>query len=258
MKANFDASMRQVLRHEGGYVDHPKDPGGATNLGITRATLAEYRGRPVTKQEVRDLTVTEAIKIYRSRYAGVIRYDDLPSGLDHVTLDPAINSGPSRGVKWLQKGLGVKADGSVGKDTLAAARGSNVPVAIQRACAARMGFLKGLKTWGTFGKGWSRRVAEVEAFSMKLAVGVSTFQSVATAESAKAKAKAHREKQTSVGTAGGATAGSAWGLDQIPQEVIVGVALLAVAAVVMLMGQARHNANRAAAYEELMKESKNV
>lgn len=258
MRANFDASMRQVLKHEGGYVDHPKDPGGATNLGITRATLADYRGRPVSKQEVMNLTVTEAIEIYRKKYAGVIRYNDLPSGLDHVTLDPAINSGPKRGAQWLQKGLGVKADGKIGKDTLAAARGSNVPQVIQRACAIRMGFLRGLKTWGSFGKGWSRRVAEVEAFSMKLAVGSSNYQSLATTEAVKAKATAHREKQSSAGVAGGGATGTAFGLDQIPQEIIVAVALAAVLAVIMLIGQARHNANRAAAYEDLMKEKDDV
>lgn len=258
MKVNFPVSMKQILRHEGGYVDHPRDPGGATNLGITRATLADYRGRPVSKQEVRDLTVDEAIEIYRRKYAAAIRYNDLPSGLDHVTLDPAINSGPSRGVKWLQKALGVKADGKIGDGTLAKARGSNVPQVIQRACALRMGFLRGLKTWGDFGKGWSRRVAEVEAFSMKLAVDPSSLRSIATTESVKAKAKAHREKQTSVGTAGGATTGSAFGIDQIPSEIIVIVALVAVAVVVMLVGQARHNANRAEAYENLLKEPSNV
>ena len=171
MKSNFDKSMRQILQHEGGYVDHPKDPGGATNLGITKATLEKFRGRSVTKQEVRNLTVSEAIDIYRANYANVVAYDDLPSGLDHVTLDPAINSGPSRGIRWLQSAIGAKADGRMGNETLKAARNANAPKAIKKACAIRMGFLRGLRTWGTFGKGWSRRVAEVEAFSMKLAVG---------------------------------------------------------------------------------------
>lgn len=256
MKSNFDVSMRQILKHEGGYVDHPRDPGGATNLGITRATLAEYRGRTVSKQEVRELTVAEAIAIYRSRYANAIRYDDLPSGLDHVTLDPAINSGPKRGSQWLQKGLGVKADGKIGKDTLAAARGSNVPQVIQRACAARMGFLRGLKTWGDFGKGWSRRVAEVEAFSMKLALGNQTFKDLAPIEAAKAQKAATREKQATAIPAVPAAGG--FSLDQVPNEVIVIVALAAVAAVLLLIGQARHNANRAAAYEALMKETNDV
>jgi lysozyme family protein len=251
MKANFDASMRQILKHEGGYVDHPRDPGGATNLGITIGTLSEFRRRKVTKAEVKALTVTEAIDIYRSRYAGVIQYDSLPSGLDHVTLDPAINSGPSRGAKWLQKALGVKADGQIGKETLTKARSTNVPKTIQAACAARMGFLRGLKTWGTFGKGWSRRVAEVEAFSMKLAVGVQTYEDLAPLEAAKAQKKATVEKQSTAVPAGGAAAGG-YSLDSIPQEVIVIVALAAVAVVVMLLGQARHNANRAAAYKALM------
>lgn len=255
MKANFDASMRQYLKHEGGYVDHPRDPGGATNLGITQKTLADWRGRPVTKAEVKALTVAEAINIYRHKYAGVIKYDQLPSGLDHVTLDPAINSGPKRGAQWLQSALGVKADGRIGDETLAKARKANVPQVIQKACAIRMGFLRGLKIWGTFGKGWSRRVAEVEAFSMKLAVGVETFRELAPQEAAKAQKVAKGEKQaTAIPTAGAA---GGFSLDSIPQEVIVIVALAAVAVVVMLIGQARHSANRAAAYEALMKETAN-
>lgn len=256
MKANFDASMRQCLKHEGGYVDHPKDPGGATNLGITQATLADWRRRPVTKAEVKNLTVAEAIDIYHQKYAGVIKYDQLPSGLDHVTLDPAINSGPSRGAKWLQGALGVKADGKIGNSTLAKARSANVPQVIRKACAIRMGFLRGLKIWGTFGKGWSRRVAEVEAFAMKLAVGIETFRELAPREVVKAQKTAKSEKRATAvpvaGTAGG------FSLDSIPQEVIVIVALAAVAVVIMLIGQARHSADRAAAYEALMKETANA
>lgn len=256
MKANFDASMRQCLKHEGGYVDHPRDPGGATNLGITQATLADWRRRPVTKAEVKALTVAEAIDIYRHKYAGVIKYDQLPSGLDHVTLDPAINSGPKRGAQWLQSALGVKADGKIGDGTLAKARSANVPQVIQKACAIRMGFLRGLKIWGTFGKGWSRRVAEVEAFAMKLAVGNEVFRELAPQEAVKAQKVAKGEKQaTAIPTAAGA---GGFSLDSIPQEVIVIVALAAVAVVIMLIGQARHSANRAAAYEALMKETPNA
>ena len=161
---NYRPCLDHVLRWEGGFVDHPKDPGGATNLGITRATLQRHRGRHVTVKDVRALQLSEAAEIYRAGYWMPVRGDDLPKGLDLVAFDAGVNSGPARGAKWLQAGLRVSADGRVGPQTLKAARNAPDTVAvIQRACAARMGFLQRLGTWSTFGRGWSRRVADTEA-----------------------------------------------------------------------------------------------
>lgn len=167
--SNFSACLEHVLAHEGGYVDHPKDPGGATNMGITRNTLAAWRGRSVSKDEVRNLTKTEAAAIYRANYWTPVGGDDLPAGLDYVAFDGAVNSGVSRGAKWVQGALGVNQDGKVGPQTISAAHRLDPRVAINRACDARMNFLRSLGTWGTFGRGWTRRVDDVRAAALAMA-----------------------------------------------------------------------------------------
>jgi hypothetical protein len=116
----FAACLEEVLWHEGGYADNPRDPGGATNLGITIATLGEWRGRAVTKADVKALTREEAAAIYRARYWKRVRGDALPAGLDLAVFDFAVNSGPARAVKALQRELGVAQDGLVGPVTLGA------------------------------------------------------------------------------------------------------------------------------------------
>lgn len=168
MKQNFDAILEKVFKHEGGYVDHPKDPGGATNMGITFATLQRWRGKPITKQDVRNLTKREAADIYRAYYWNVIKGDDLPSGIDAFIMDYGVNSGPSRAVIHLQEILKVGQDGKVGPITIEAARKANAASVVDQLSARRMRFLKGLSTWGTFGRGWERRVNEVTAFSKSL------------------------------------------------------------------------------------------
>lgn len=167
MRKNFKSIMKVIFAHEGGYVDHPSDPGGATNLGITIGTLSSWRGRKVTKEEVRKLTRTEAWGIYEKNYWTPVRGNELPSGYDMVAMDAAVNSGVSRGVKWMQRGVGVKADGKVGPATLIAVRNGGV-IGIKNACLHRMGFLQGLTNWKVFGKGWGRRVAETEAKAVTL------------------------------------------------------------------------------------------
>lgn len=166
---SFETALGAVLRHEGGYVDHPRDPGGATNMGITRATLAAFRGRPVTKAEVRGLTADEAGRIYRERYWNAVRGDELPAGVDLAVFDAAVNSGPSRAIRWLQGALALARDGRMGPATLAAARMAEPGALIRSFSAARLAFLRGLPTWPEFGRGWRRRVAETEAAALALA-----------------------------------------------------------------------------------------
>lgn len=243
MKVNFAIVLPKVLVHEGGWADHPKDPGGATMKGITIGTYRAYKRREVTKQELRNISDAEVADIYRTGYWDKVQGDALPSGLDYVAFDPAVNSGPARGARWLQQALGVTADGAVGPGTLAAARAAKPVPVIQRACAIRMGFLKGLKTWGTFGKGWSRRVADVEAFAVKMAAGVA----VAKAQAEPARAAASRDTKATAAPA--AAGGGSFTLDGIPDWGLVVVGVVAVVAIVALLGQARHNRARAAAYE---------
>lgn len=168
--SRFMACLAEILKHEGGYVDHPDDPGGATNLGITHKTLASWRGRPVTKQDVRDLTVTEASAIYRARYWNPVRGDSLPPGVDLAVFDFAVNSGPAKATMVLQSVLGVADDGVIGPITLAAlARAPGPATVIIGVCDARLAFLRRLSTWPTFGRGWTRRVSEVSAAGLKAA-----------------------------------------------------------------------------------------
>jgi lysozyme family protein len=159
---SFSAALDEVLRHEGGYADHPLDPGGATNFGITQATLSAVRGRPVSKAEVMALRRETVAPIYRQRYWNVIRGDELPAGLDLALFDLAVNSGPGRAIKLLQGCLGVGADGALGPRTLEAVRSAVSADLINALCAARLTFLKRLATWPVFGRGWARRVAAIE------------------------------------------------------------------------------------------------
>ena len=168
MRENFDACLREVLRHEGGWSDHPKDPGGATMKGVTLATYRQWKPG-ATKDDLRRITDDELGRIYRRGYWDIVKGDDLPAGLDLVAFDAAVNSGPSRGAKLLQAGLGIKQDGKIGPLTIAAAAKADAPAAINRACDARLGFLRSLKTWGTFGKGWTRRVSDVRATALLMA-----------------------------------------------------------------------------------------
>lgn len=161
-EARFAACVADVLRHEGGYVDHPADPGGCTNHGITRATLAAWRRKPVTCAAVAALDGAEARAIYRAHYWNAVRGDDLPSGLDLVVFDAAVNSGRRRAVSWLQQAVGAEPDGAIGPRTLAAVRAVNDrPALIRRLCALRLDFLRRLPTWPDFGRGWQRRVDAV-------------------------------------------------------------------------------------------------
>ena len=168
MKENFAACLAETLRHEGGWSDHPKDPGGATMKGVTLDTYRRWRPG-ATKAQLRAITDAEVAAIYRKGYWDAVNADDLPAGLDLVAFDGAVNSGPSRGAKWLQAGVGAKQDGKIGPATIAAARAYDTRTAVNRACDARLAFLKTLGTWPTFGKGWSRRVASVRSTALAMA-----------------------------------------------------------------------------------------
>jgi lysozyme family protein len=167
--ACFEPALTCVLKHEGGYSDHPADPGGATCMGITRAVLAEWRGHPVTKAEIRALGRAEAGQIYRQRYWDAVSGDALPAGLDLAVFDFAVNSGPSRAVRALQRTLGVAADGRIGPKTLRALAACDPVEAVARLSALRLAFLGALSTFPVFGRGWTERVREVEAEARKMA-----------------------------------------------------------------------------------------
>ncbi|MDR7036095.1 lysozyme family protein [Methylobacterium sp. BE186] len=167
--ANFERALALVLQHEGGYVDHPADPGGATNLGITIGTLSGWLGRPATKAEVKALTRAAVAPIYRRNYWDAVRGDDLPGGVDYCVFDFAVNSGQGRAIPSLQRAIGVADDGVIGPITLANVASRSSTQTIERICDDRMVFLRRLSTWPTFGKGWTKRVEGVRVEALALA-----------------------------------------------------------------------------------------
>lgn len=169
MNSNFEASLAHVLQSEGGFVNNPSDPGGMTNLGCTKAVWEEFVGHPVSEADMRGLTPADVAPLYKRKYWDKVSGDDLPAGLDYSVFDAAINSGPGRAAKWLQEAVGVEADGAIGKGTLAAVAAFDVQELIKAYNDKRLGFLQGLPTFGTFGKGWTNRVASVQAVSSSLA-----------------------------------------------------------------------------------------
>ena len=169
MKDNFDRCLAITLAHEGGWADHPKDPGRATMKGVTIGVYAQFKGRKVTKDELRNISDADLRTIYLRNYWDKVRGDDLPAGLDLVAFDGAVNSGPSRGARWLQHGVGALPDGKIGPETVRAATITNAAQAVGRACDARLSFLRSLKTWATFGKGWSSRVEDIRAKAVVMA-----------------------------------------------------------------------------------------
>jgi lysozyme family protein len=162
MKANFDAALKAILHHEGGFVNHPADPGGMTNLGVTKAVWEEWTGHEVDEKAMRALTPEQVAPMYKAKYWDKIKGDDLPAGLDYAVFDAAVNSGPGRAAKWLQACVGVEPDGGIGPKTLAAVAAFDPAELVEDYAKRRLSFLMDLPHWGTFGKGWSRRVAEVQ------------------------------------------------------------------------------------------------
>lgn len=149
---NLTQSLKRLLGNEGGYVDHPKDPGGATNYGITQR-VARAHG---FQGDMRNLPLSMAIGIYEADYWKPIKADQLPEALRFHVFDAAVNSGPAQAIKWLQRAAGVTEDGIIGPRTLSAAS----LVTPAKYSAIRLRFMTDLSTWPTFGKGWARRIAD--------------------------------------------------------------------------------------------------
>lgn len=168
MLENFVKSLETVLKHEGGYVDHPKDPGGRTNMGITQAVYEKYLNRTVTEEEMKNIKIGDVRIIYKENYWDKVKGDDLPSGVDFCVFDWAVNSGVSRASKALQKIIGAKADGVIGPNTLKAVESADSEVIIQQLTEAREDFYKRLSTFDTFGKGWLSRNEKTAMLSLEL------------------------------------------------------------------------------------------
>jgi lysozyme family protein len=170
MQSNFELCLKKMLAHEGGFVNHPKDPGGMTNLGVTKRVWEEWVGHDVDEKQMRALTPETVAPLYKRKYWDAIRADDLVAGVDYCVFDVAVNSGPGRAIKFLQSSVGVTVDGGFGPTTLVAVKEAEKDPTrlIELYCAKRLEFLQSLKTFETFGKGWSRRVAEVKDAALKM------------------------------------------------------------------------------------------
>ena len=157
MEQNFDKCMEMLLVHEGGYVNHPSDPGGMTNLGVTKKTYDHHHGTDIDEEGMRNLTVQDVMPISRTNYWERCRCQDLPSGVDWAVFDWAVNSGPGRSVKALQRAVGAFEDGIIGAQTLMAVTASQPHEIINRIAVHRDSYYRELKHFDTFGRGWIRR-----------------------------------------------------------------------------------------------------
>jgi len=162
MLSNWPASLALILKSEGGFVNHPRDPGGMTNLGVTRNVWKEWVKHEVGEAEMRALTPELVAPLYKANYWDACKCSDLPRGVDYAVFDSAVNMGPSRAAKLLQAALEVKADGIIGRATIAAATAADPVELLEAFSLGKEAFYQSLPTFATFGKGWLNRVAHVQ------------------------------------------------------------------------------------------------
>lgn len=261
-KGNLAACLDVVLVYEGGYSNHPKDPGGVTLEGVIQRVYDDYRrGRGLALKALTAAMrgtaawIAERNAIYEAGYWRMVRGDDLQAGVDLCVFDFGVNSGPSRSIKYLQAVVGVAQDGRPGPVTLQAAAKANGKATIQAICRKRLGFLQGLAIWETFKRGWSRRVVDVEAKAVAMwlrAAGKAPAEARAdlSLESAKARNQAAKQ-QAGVGGAGGggAVVGGNEALTPNPDWLLIGgVGTVVAIVLVVLIVKAVQNRQRAEAY----------
>ena len=169
MRASLNTAIDLIIRHEGGFVNHPSDPGGPTNMGITLATYRARVDRRGTVADLRKLTWNQAADIYRRHYWDAVRGDDLPAGLDLVLFDMAVNAGPGQAVRLLQSLLGVATDGQLGPQTLSAVAAGDPLDLIRRYSIRRLRYYEALPGWKTFWRGWTERVHQTREAALALA-----------------------------------------------------------------------------------------
>jgi lysozyme family protein len=166
---NFEQSLVYVINSEGGYSNSPADPGGCTNLGVTQKTWENWVGHPVTEADMRALGPEDVTALYKVRYWKAVRGDELPRGVDYAVFDIAVNSGPQRAIKILQRVAKTDVDGVIGPKTLAAVVECDPKELILSICRARMMYLINIPEYATFGKGWTRRVNDVQTRALAMA-----------------------------------------------------------------------------------------
>ena len=161
MSNKFSEALEVILHHEGGYVNHPKDPGGETNLGVTKRVYEEFGGT----KDMKELTKEDVEPIYKKNYWDRVKGDNLPEGLDLCIFDFAVNAGPGRAAKFIQRLVKTTVDGGIGPNTLKCINDHvehyGVSTAIDQYQSERQNYYESLSNFETFGRGWTRRVDEV-------------------------------------------------------------------------------------------------
>ncbi|MDP3495272.1 MAG: glycosyl hydrolase 108 family protein [Hyphomonadaceae bacterium] len=252
MRANYNPLLKTVVGVEGGISDRPlsADPGGLTNKGVTQATYDKWRAKKdLPPQSVRKLTVAEYTDLYRTEFWDEIKGDTLPSGIDLAVFDYAVNSGPSRAAKDLQRTLGVKADSHIGLATMEALEAANHDDVVAKLSDRRLRFMKSLKNWEPNKNGWTKRVAHIKAVAMDMARGAPPPPKPLLTLKAEATGKAVEAEQAQLKTADGAglSATTVGGLGQTAMEraqevqphigdTVLGRAAIAVFVLLMLVG----------------------
>ncbi|WP_295808867.1 glycoside hydrolase family 108 protein [uncultured Nitratireductor sp.] len=247
MDRNFARALPLVLKHEGGWADHPDDPGGATMKGVTLATFRRYVKADGTKADLKAISDEQIATVFYRHYWAAVNAQALPSGVDYAVFDFAVNSGPARAAKYLQSIVGANVDGRVGPQTIAAVSRMEPSDVINRLCDARMDFLRKLEHWPTFGKGWTRRVSDVrkDAVNMigrsadveRVPVPVPRPTVPAEVEQKVKEKTGFWQKVTGFFGAGGVGGGLLWGVDWQAIAVIAGAAILVLLIFVLLQKQ---------------------
>lgn len=252
-KGNFPACLADVLVHEGGYTADRRDPGnwtgGKVGAGELKGTKKGIAAASYPHLDIKNLTDAKIGEIYEANYWRKIRGDELPAGVDLSAMDYSVNSGVSRSAKELQRVVGVTVDGRVGPATVLATKAMDARTVIKGHCARRMSFLRSLAIWNTFGKGWSTRVANVEAKALSWVSSKSQLE--ADAKEARGKAVA-QGSGAAVGTGGGVGVDQAPDLAGLPVWLIVAVV---AAIVVPLVIRSIVNAQRASALNSVAQEA---
>ena len=170
MKSTWALAFAELMKSEGGFTDDTRDPGnflpdgrpGCTNLGVTQAAWEAFIGHKVTHEDMKALTPETVEPFYKKKYWDAVKADDLPDGLDYLMFDFAINAGPGRAIKTMQKAIGSTPDGAIGPKTMQALKDANQGELVAKFSAEKEAFYRSLPTFATFGKGWLRRVAEAK------------------------------------------------------------------------------------------------
>lgn len=168
----FDKCLAIELREEGGFVNLRSDPGGMTNLGVTRTTWEDWTGKPATEAIMRALTPAKVAPLYRERYWNAVSASDLPAPLALCVFDFAVNAGPARAARYLQQIVRVNRDGQIGPKTIAAVQAfvaeRGVAEAVRFYQQSRRDYYRALNTFTVFGRGWLARVDRVESDALRM------------------------------------------------------------------------------------------